>query len=246
MYLFRTIFKNEIVAEFLSPKRSSNKVIILCDGLPSLPAKQNLIKFFSKKGFWVFHPRYRGSWESLGKFLDKPPNQDISDIIDNLDKGFLDLYTQEVYRIEKPEIFVFGASFGGACALLCSLDRRVKKIVAAAPVVDWKRISKEDFRKEYNFIKMAFAGAYRYKEGRIKELREGKFFNPINFLTQYEPEKIFIVHAQDDDLVPFAPAFDFAAKINSRFLSLKRGGHLSASIFRKRRIFRQIKKFLKS
>ena len=246
MHLLRTVFKNEIIAEFLPPKKYSNKVVILCDGLPSLPAKQELVKFLAKRNFWVFHPRYRGSWESLGEFLGKSPEQDVLDILDSLPQGFVDLYTQTEYKIESPEIFVFGASFGGACALLASLDSRVKKAVAAAPVVDWKKINPADFVEEYNFIKKAFAGAYRYKEGRAEELRAGKFFNPANYLEDFQPEKIFIIHAQDDDLVPFAPAQQFAQKIGCWFLSLPSGGHLSASIFRKRRIFRKIKKFLKS
>lgn len=246
MHLLRTVFKNEIVAEFLPPRKDSNKVVILCDGLPSMPAKQKLVKFLAKKNFWVFHPRYRGSWESLGEFLDKSPERDIFDIIDSLDVGFVDLYNDEVYRIENPEIFVFGASFGGTCALLTSLDSRVKKVVAAAPVVDWRKISQDDFAKEYNFIRQAFAGAYRYKQGREEELRRGRFFNPINYLTDYQPEKILIIHAQDDDLVPFAPAQEFAQKIGCRFLNLRSGGHLSSSIFRKWKIFRKINKFIKT
>lgn len=40
--MFRARFKNDIVAEFLPPARSGKKqnVIILCDGMPSVPRKQ--------------------------------------------------------------------------------------------------------------------------------------------------------------------------------------------------------------
>jgi len=244
MHLLRTIFKDEIIAEFLPPRKESNRVIILCDGMPSLPAKQNLVKFFSKKNFWVFHIRYRGTWESRGKFLENSPHQDVLDVLDSLPAGFLDLYNQVEYRIKDPMVFVFGASFGGTCALLCSLDSRISKVVAAAPVVDWTKISKSDFDAEYNFVRQAFAGAYRYKENGIENLRQGKIFNPVNYIKDYNPEKIFVIHAKDDDLVPFAPAYKFADEIGIKFLSLKKGGHLSSSIFRKGRIFRKIKKFL--
>jgi len=39
--MFRTRFKDEIIAEFLPPSRSAKKqkLIILCDGMPSIPRK---------------------------------------------------------------------------------------------------------------------------------------------------------------------------------------------------------------
>ncbi|HEV2174645.1 MAG TPA: hypothetical protein VGR71_13805, partial [Nitrospira sp.] len=71
--MFRTRFKNEILAEFLPPSRTGKKqkLIILCDGMPSIPRKQSLSKFLASKGFWVIYPRYRGAWESGGEFLRK-------------------------------------------------------------------------------------------------------------------------------------------------------------------------------
>ena len=82
--MYRTRFKKDIVAEFLPPSRKlkKQKVIIICDGMPSIPSKQLLMKFLSKKGYWVIFPRYRGAWESDGEFLDKSPHEYIIDIID--------------------------------------------------------------------------------------------------------------------------------------------------------------------
>ena len=87
--MFRTRFKKEIIAEFLPPTRSGKKqkVIILCDGMPSTPRKQPLMQFLSLKGYWVFYPRYRGAWESDGQFLEKSPHEDILDIVSELPKG---------------------------------------------------------------------------------------------------------------------------------------------------------------
>jgi hypothetical protein len=61
--VFRARFKNEIVAEFLppAPPRKRQRVILLCDGMPSIPRKQPLSDFLSRKGYWVFYPRYRGA-----------------------------------------------------------------------------------------------------------------------------------------------------------------------------------------
>ena len=81
--MFRTRFKKEIVAEFLPPPRphKKEKLIVLCDGMPSIPHKQPLATFLSQKGYWVIYPRYRGAWESGGQLLEKSPHVDILDVI---------------------------------------------------------------------------------------------------------------------------------------------------------------------
>src|SRR5689334_22750902 len=106
--MLRTRFNKDIVAEFLpsnkwtvpkewgrpykrkAGKTNDEKVVILCDGMPSVPKKQGLAEFLSKKGFFVIYPRYRGAWESGGVFLQKPPEQDIKDIVDELQKPIVD------------------------------------------------------------------------------------------------------------------------------------------------------------
>src|ERR1700746_2695084 len=90
--MFRTRFKREIVTEFVPPAQSRKvqKVIVLCDGMPSVPRKQPLAEFLSKKGYWVFYPRYRGAWESDGVFLERSPHEDILDVIGQLPKGVTD------------------------------------------------------------------------------------------------------------------------------------------------------------
>src|SRR5215472_977306 len=70
--MFRTRFKQDIIAEFVDPSRpqKKQKLIILCDGMPSMPSKQPLAEFLAAKGFWVIYPRYHGAWESGGEFLE--------------------------------------------------------------------------------------------------------------------------------------------------------------------------------
>ncbi len=62
-------------------------MVVLCDGMPSIPRKQPLSEFLAAKGFWVIYPRYRGAWESGGEFLERSPHEDILDIIDDLPRG---------------------------------------------------------------------------------------------------------------------------------------------------------------
>lgn len=136
--MFRTRFKKQIVTEFLPPARAHKRqrVIILCDGMPSLPHKQPLCEFLSRKGFWVFYPRYRGTWESGGEFLEKSPHEDILDVIDELPNGLTEVTFRKKFVLKPDEIFVIGGSFVGAAAILASLDSRVKKVIANCPVVD--------------------------------------------------------------------------------------------------------------
>src|ERR1700757_2992464 len=129
MQMFRTRFARDIVTEFLPParRRKMQRVIILCDGMPGIPRKQPLMEFLSAKGYWVFYPRYRGAWESGGKFLERSPHLDILDVVDELPKGVCELAFGKRFALKPDEIFVIGGSFGGAAAILASLDDRVKK-----------------------------------------------------------------------------------------------------------------------
>ncbi len=111
--MFRTRFKKEIVAEFLPPVRGGGKqkVIILCDGMPSIPRKQTLASFLAGKGYWVFYPRYRGAWESGGEFLEHSPHEDILQVIDELPKGVRELAFGRRFSLSPDEIYVIGGSF---------------------------------------------------------------------------------------------------------------------------------------
>jgi len=230
MYALRAKFKNEIIAEFLPPKHNSDKVVILCSGVPALPNKPKLLEFFSKKGFWVFFPRYRGTWESGGEFLKNSPEQDVLDIIDELPKGFKDGWSGVEYKVNSKEVYVVGSSFGGAVALMCANSEKVKKVVAFCPFVDWKDTSEEEHLDEFKEqIKDAFNDAYRFTEENWQKLQTGKFFNPVNHTDAIDGKKVLVFHAKDDKIVNFNPVQAFCQKINATFIPKNKGGHLSLS-----------------
>ncbi len=115
-HISRTRLTGKIVAEFLPPsrERKTQKVVILCDGMPSIPRKQSLSEFLATEGFWVIYPRYRGAWESGGEFLERSPHEDILDIIDDLPKELEEIAFGRRFRLSPDKIFVIGGSFGGA------------------------------------------------------------------------------------------------------------------------------------
>jgi pimeloyl-ACP methyl ester carboxylesterase len=231
--MFRTRFKKEIVAEFLPPARSSKqqKVIILCDGMPSIPRKQSLVEYLSAKGYWVFYPRWRGAWESGGQFLEHSPHQDILDIIGELPKGISELAFGRTFHCSPDKIFVIGGSFGGAAAILCSLDRRIKKVIANCPVVDWAILRQEQKKETSNssypaYIRAAFGNGYRLSAKNWNKLHGGVFYNPAYHLQELTASKIFIFHAKDDPYIPWKVVDSFARRAGIRLKLLSRGGHL--------------------
>ena len=247
--MFRARFKREILAEFLPPARlgKTQKAIVLCDGMPSIPRKQSLASFLSKKGYWVFYPRYRGAWESDGEFLKTSPHLDILDVIDALPKGVRDLTFGQMFRPMPQEIFVIGGSFGGAAAVLASLDSRVKKVIANCPVVDWKILRNSERAETSNpkysaYIREAFGGAYRLSERNWQKLRSGTFYNPTYHINLIDASKVMMFHAMDDPYVPYKSVARFAAKTGVRLKSLRRGGHISTDETI-RKYWPEIKKF---
>jgi dipeptidyl aminopeptidase/acylaminoacyl peptidase len=215
--MFRTRFKNEIVAEFLPPSRTQKKqsLIILCDGMPSIPRKQPLSEFLATKGFWVIYPRYRGAWESGGEFLAQSPHDDILDVLDELPKELEEIAFGQRFRLAPHQVFVIGGSFGGAAAILLSLDPRVKRVVANCPVVDWSILDKaekaETSKENYaDYIREAFGNAYRLSDANWAKLRSGTFYNPWHHRNEIDGSKVLMFHSKDDPNVPYTRTKKFA------------------------------------
>ncbi|MGO8985389.1 MAG: alpha/beta hydrolase family protein [Terriglobales bacterium] len=250
--MFRTRFARDIVTEFLPPARpaKTTRAIILCDGMPSIPRKQPLSEFLSKKGYWVFYPRYRGAWESGGQFLQLSPHQDVLDVITGLDREFHELAFGKKFRVKLEEIFVIGGSFGGPAAILSSRDPRVTKAVANCPVVDWSILRREQKKETSNpsytaYIRDAFGNAYRLSEKNWQKLQTGKFYNPIHHAGEITAAKLLLFHAQDDPYIPYQSVRKFAALTGAKLKLLRRGGHLSTDLI-VRKYWPEIQRFFEN
>jgi len=200
--------------------------------MPSIPRKQPLMEFLAIKGFWVFYPRWRGSWESGGEFLKLSPEQDLFDIIDTLSRSFRETAFGQRFTLKPDDVFVIGGSFGGAAALLASLNPRVTKVVANCPVVDWSVLDEEQEKETSNpsypaYIRESFGNAYRLPARNWSKLRRGHFFNPVAHVKDFGPSKVLMFHAKDDPYIPWRSVAAFADKTGIRLKLLSRGGHLS-------------------
>jgi pimeloyl-ACP methyl ester carboxylesterase len=199
--------------------------------MPSIPRKQPLAEYLSQKGYWVFYPRWRGAWESDGQLLGRPPQQDLSDILDELSTGFCELAFGERFQLLPDEVFVIGGSFGGTAAILSSLDPRVTRVVANCPVVDWNILNGEQTKETANpsypaFIREAFGNGYRLSEKNWNKLHTGVFYNPAHHVHELISSKILIFHAKDDPYVPWRSVHSFARTAGIKLRLFARGGHL--------------------
>jgi len=59
-------------------------------------------------------------------------------VLDELPQDVEELAFGRRFKLAPDQVFVIGGSFGGAAAILLSLDPRVQRVVANCPVVDWR------------------------------------------------------------------------------------------------------------
>lgn len=254
MYTLRTRFARDIVTEFLPPSRATKKtrVIIFADGMPTVPSKKHLLEFFSKKGFWVFHPRYRGTWESDGKLFARSPHEDILDVIAGIHKSFsslwdFDLKDKKEFKLQPDKIILIGSSFGGPAQILASQDKRVSKAIVFSPVIDWtKPGADEPIAELAKFTERAFGQGYRVAKNGWQKIISGKFYNPAMHTSKIDGKKLLMVHAKDDTVCRYSETKKFATATKAKLITLSKGGHLSSSLLLTPRFYKVFKEFIKS
>jgi len=221
--------------------------MIFCSGVPGSPEKDDVLEFFARKGYWTFFPRYRGTWESSGMFLEHSLEEDLLDVVDSLQTGFKDIWTKRRFRVRPKQITIVGSSFGGPAAILATRDPRVNKAICISPVVDWIEENKSEPLDElYQVLKEGYGEAYRLNKRSWNRLAKGHFYNPVRHIKELDGEKIIIFHARDDDVVRFRPVAKFARQLGCQLVALKTGGHLSSSMLTRRRYYWKVLRFLRS
>lgn len=235
MHPLRTRIATDIVCEFLPPERGyGTRAMILCDGMPSVPSKRTVLEYWSNKGWWVFHPRYRGTWESGGMFLDHDPTDDILDVARAIrTESCVSAADGVLYTPQITQVSVMGSSFGGTAALLSSLHPEVDQVVALSPVVDWARELEntvEPLAWMKSFLVQGFGEAYRFRDTDFDRLgNDREFFNPVSHRHKFDAKKLFIIYAKDDMIVSVPALEEFIAQVGCASNAQLRGGHLSLS-----------------
>lgn len=244
---YRVRFARDIVAEVLFPEKQTGKVAILAIGAPSGSSKKGRMEFLAARGYVVVYPRYRGTWESDGWFLEQSPANDIRDVILELekDKRVANIVTGEKLAIKLKEIHLFGGSFGGPAVLMNTHWPIVKKVIAHSPVIDWSVEGEDEpFDEFVRYSCEGFGGAYRTKQkSDWQKLIQTDFYNPLAHTKSMIGKKVFILHAKDDTNVPIDPVAPFANKIGASYYFKPHGGH--AIKFEHKFLWRKVEAFLK-
>lgn len=232
------------------PIRQTGKIAIMAIGAPSSSSKKEPMQFLASQGYVVILPRYRGTWESDGNFLEKSPAQDIHDVITELTKkrAVHDVATKKKVPIKVSAIHLFGGSFGGPAVLLNTQLPIVKKVIALSPVIDWSVEGKDEpFDFFVYYSKRGFGGAYRTRHIKDwQKLIQSDFYNPIAHTSEINGKKVFIIHCKDDAVVPYEPVVPFAEKTGATYYLKPKGGHRGFSYLSHKFYWKKIETFLKS
>lgn len=248
--IFRTRFAKDIVAEVMCPERQTGKIAIIASGLPSSPSKEKVLRFLASHGYVAILPRYRGTWESEGNFLEHSPSKDIEDVIADLikKKSIYNLATSEKRSVRVSAVHLFGGSFGGPAVLMNSHLPIVKKVIALSPVLDWSAEGKDEpFDFFVRYAREGYGGAFRARHLKDwQKLIRTDFYNPIAHTSRINGGKVFIIHSKDDTNVPYEPVIPFAQKTGATYYLKPKGGHRAFSYLPHKFYWKKIEKFLKA
>ena len=244
--IHRTRIGKDIIADFVVPPTQKlqklGRVAIIAKGVPSMPSGSTFLTFLAEQGFYVILPRYRGTWESSGLFLQREPTEDIKEVLNALHAPLLSIYEKKAYAFPKnPQIYLMVGSFGGPAGLFLSSDARVTAVFAYSPVVDWRKETKaEPLDRFVEDTKMAFGEGYRFSKTGLDKLKTGNFYNPGTARERIIGDKVHIFHTKDDTIVAHDPVFQFAQKIGARMTSYSTGGHGGASSIMEPRTWKKV------
>jgi pimeloyl-ACP methyl ester carboxylesterase len=247
-FLIRTRVAKDIVCEVAMPARQTGKVAIVCPGAPAAPVRREVLDFLAAQGYVAFGMRYRGTWESGGIFLKNSPAKDVTDIIDYLAKeqSIIDAWTEQKVPVRFRYADLFGGSFGGPAVLLNSQHKKVRKVVALAPVVDWSKAGEDErFEDFVRFSKEGFGGVYRpAKHSDWQKFLQNDFYNPITMQGKIDPERCFIVQALDDTVCPADNIRNLVAECKIAVYYKPKGGHLGTRSIVQKFFWNKIADFL--
>jgi|SRR3989344_2478740 len=205
-YILKSFFKGTFF-DFVLQDEKADAVIIL-PGFPSNNDFSDLIKFFYEKGYHVFVPRYRGSYQSKGVFLSKNPIYDLEEFLTALEKGVArSLWDGKKKKFIIRRKILLAGSFGGAIG--CGLAAKTQKfthVILTSPVWDFEKHNslgdEQDLVKLTQFVKRAYNNCYNYDFDSIAEAI-GKFIEtkPDYYLPLLETTPVLIMHDPNDKTV---------------------------------------------
>ncbi|RME31304.1 alpha/beta fold hydrolase [Candidatus Woesearchaeota archaeon] len=188
--------------------------VVYCPGLPSSPHYPRLLKQLQARGYVGVALRYRGTWESAGRFLERTPVADVQAVLRMLRRGgFTELFGGTRVRLNVRNIFLVGSSFGGLVALqaLKKPAIKVKKAVLLAPVISFAALGgPESHEAHARVLVRAWPNAYRFNSSSYGRLvRDELIGDGMARLRALAGKQLLIFHSRNDPVVSIAQSRRF-------------------------------------
>jgi len=195
-----------IFFEFLVHERPADVIIIL----PGFPSSNNMdeeMKFLHEKGYHVFFPRYKGSYQSKGKFLARSPVDGLIDFVKNLQNSkAISLWDMKEIQFKLKRLILLGGSFSGVISCGLSVKYPIfSHLVLIDPVLDFSKVNQEGNEEDpvniTQFVKRAYYHLYRYDFDDIaKAIGKYKELSPDYYSSKLKIP-ILVFHDPDDHVV---------------------------------------------
>jgi pimeloyl-ACP methyl ester carboxylesterase len=203
----------DIFCEFIVQNKIADTIILL-PGFPSSNKMDSEMKFLYNKGYNVFFPRFKGSFQSKGFFLENNPVEELKIFTDKLKKEkIINLWNMEEVSFKINNLILFGQSFSGAisCGLVAVVND-FNKLVLFSPVWDFEKHNssgeEQDLNHLISFVKRAYKNLYRIKfdnlvqkMSKFKEVHDSLYIKeikiPILVLNDPNDKTVSIEHSKN-------------------------------------------------
>ncbi|MCU0642390.1 MAG: hypothetical protein MUF61_02325 [archaeon] len=206
-----TAYFGSIFFDYILQDRMADAVFIL-PNYPSHNSYSKLAKLFYGRGYHVFVPRYRGTYQSNGKFLGKNVVDDMLAFMKNFEKGVIkNNWDGKKYTFKMNKRILLAGGFSGAIACgMAAKSNMFSHLILASPIWDFDSHNSEgkeqDLSEMTEFVRKAYQNCYRFGFRNIKKvLAKYKEIHPDFYLPKLHHSKfpMLLFHDPNDKVVSF-------------------------------------------
>ena len=223
-------YYGDIFCEFMVHDKIADTIILL-PGFPSSNKLNSEMEFLFKKGYNVFFPRFKGSFQSKGVFLKGNIVKELKSFITKLKKEKItNLWDLNEINFKINKLILFGSSFSGAisCGLI-AIEESFEKLVLFSPVWDFENHNKlgneEDLNHLVQFVKRAYVNLYKIKfDNLVNAVLRFKETSP-SFYSKQIKIPILVLNDPKDKIVSIKHSKDMEKLIKNLKIIKHHEGH---------------------
>jgi esterase/lipase len=169
-------YADGVYFEFLVAEEAREAVVLL-DGFPSSNDRQEEMRLLLENGYNVFYPRYKGTFQSDGAFLETDPSITMSQFLDSIQTGSTrSLWDEQEVMFHNEAFHLVSGSFGGAVSLAVAHRSQVDSVLLFSPVWNFdehnESYKEQDLDHLTSFARRAYKNLYRFNFGNVKDQME--------------------------------------------------------------------------